>query len=345
MDAERGFFLKLLSFKQRTPFGTIRIYTDGSRIDGHVGEAAISPALQIDGVCAKRTECMGTSDISTVYSAELRGLALALKMALDVSLATHCAGKCTISTDNQAAIQAMRNLKHPSGQYILAEAIQALDELRGHGWDMQFRWIPAHVGVPGNEAADKAAKEAAGHNANSRQTAEPPPEPEHLRALMAPAKSAIRKTMKAEWKASWETAKHGKELFRLGVKPGKWKDAHLWKDAPLPESWLPGGKRALCSLWEEYKNLPVAGPAAGSKRARTPDEFERETDMTQWDEDEMDELETWLSMKVFVDLLIGYGSLNSLQQIGWVELIATLNPQDSTNGFGYGLYPCNVQRL
>ncbi|KJZ70066.1 hypothetical protein HIM_10549 [Hirsutella minnesotensis 3608] len=79
----------------------------------------------------------------------------------------------------------------------------------------------------------------------------------------------------------------------------QWKDAHLWKDATLPESWLPGGKRALNSLWEEYKNLPVADACAGSKRARTPDEFERETDMTQWDEDEMDELETWLSMKVF----------------------------------------------
>jgi hypothetical protein len=79
----------------------------------------------------------------------------------------------------------------------------------------------------------------------------------------------------------------------------QWKDAHLWKDATLPESWLPGGKRALNSLWEEYKNLPVAGPSAGSKRARTPDEFELETDMTQWDEEEMDELETWLSMKVF----------------------------------------------
>ena len=52
------------------------------------------------------------------------------------------------------------------------------------------------------------------------------------------------------------------------------------------------GKRALNSLWEEYKNLPVAGPSAGSKRARTPDEFELETDMTQWDEEEIDELET-----------------------------------------------------
>jgi hypothetical protein len=55
---------------------------------------------------------------------------------------------------------------------------------------------------------------------------------------------------------------------------------YLWKDATLPESWLPGGKRALNSLWEEYKNLPVAGPSTGFKRARTPDKFELKTDMT-----------------------------------------------------------------
>ncbi|KAJ5472151.1 RNA-directed DNA polymerase from mobile element jockey [Penicillium diatomitis] len=143
---------------------------------------------------------MGKSCTLTVYAAELKGLALALQIILDTPPAYDPLNKRA---------------------YTLVEAVRALDEARSQGWEVQFRWIPAYIRVSGNEAADQAAKEAAGVDPNARANAEPLLEPDSLRTLTATTKSTIRRAMRNEWDQAWEKCKHGRELLRLGVRPGK----------------------------------------------------------------------------------------------------------------------------
>jgi hypothetical protein len=81
-----------------------------------------------------------------------------------------------------------------------------------------------------------------------------------------------------------------------------WKDATSWKDAKSPETWLPGGKKALETVWEEYRDLPFENPSlAGSKRRRSksPSDFERSTNMAliYGENAEEDQLEAWIQQK------------------------------------------------
>ena len=199
--------------------GTLCIYTDGSSLNDHIGAAAVAPTIHREGFEATRLQYMGRATTSTIHAAELKGLVLALQIVRDLHTIRVNPSKCIIFADNQAALRAMQNPKQTSGQYILAEAIQLLDMLRDRGWDIRYQWIAAHTGVPGNELADQAAKQAAGRD--RRQCDQPLQEHEDVRVLMATTKSSIRQAMRNAWKRSWETAKQGRELFRIGARPGR----------------------------------------------------------------------------------------------------------------------------
>jgi ribonuclease HI len=84
----------------------VYIYTNRSGINGYVSTAIVAPTLQIE-----RVEYMGKATTSTIYTAELKGIVLALQIALDV---LETPSKYTIFTDNQAAIQVIANPKYPS---------------------------------------------------------------------------------------------------------------------------------------------------------------------------------------------------------------------------------------
>ena len=101
---------------------------------------------------------MGNRETSTVYAAELQGINLALQIADDDAKKGNKRDRVVIFTDNQAAIRKTSR----SGAYIVAEAIQWIDKLqRVRGIPVEIRWVPAHTGIWGNEAADRAAKTAA----------------------------------------------------------------------------------------------------------------------------------------------------------------------------------------
>jgi hypothetical protein len=63
----------------------------------------------------------------------------------------------------------------------------------------------------------------------------------------------------------------------------KGENAWMWKDIVALNTWLPNGKRAFNSLWDEYKNLPVPDaiePRIREKEPRTPDDFDRTNNIT-----------------------------------------------------------------
>jgi ribonuclease HI len=201
------------------------IYTDGSGYQGHVGASAVCLREQWT-----RRNHLGTEMDSTVYAAELDGI----RMAIDTTRAGDIGPRSlTLFSDSQAAIQAIQNPRRPSGQYILRTIYEKVKTLKARGLtDVQIRWIPAHVGVAGNEAADEAAKEAAARGEVELSSAEPE---QPIIRLAAAAKRAVRQRIQQRWKKQWEMEKGAKPTRRLIKAPHK-KNLDLYKGLSKPHT-------------------------------------------------------------------------------------------------------------
>lgn len=85
--------------------------------------------------------------------------------------------KCALSIDNQATLIAIKSKMNKSGRHLVASLHQAtskLHEQRGNNrFRLTFRWSAGHIGIEGNEDADKLAKAAAGGDSSAKKDLPP----------------------------------------------------------------------------------------------------------------------------------------------------------------------------
>lgn len=190
-------------------------YTDGSGTVTGVGASATTS--RGDAITV-----LGTLETHTVCAAELEGIRLALQLfsrgdGLRITVAPRTA---TIFTDNQAAVRACAHPQRSFGQHTVREISCLVEALRNIGCHVRIRWIPGHMGVAGNERADRLANDAA----NAPTTACP------SMVLLSGCRMKLRRIALEHWTQQWADGKQGayarlllpaptKDIFKLHETP------------------------------------------------------------------------------------------------------------------------------
>ena len=133
------------------------LYSDGLGHDGKIGGAAVL-CHRGRQVSSLRFE-LGADTDHTVYKGEIVGMILAVELLKKAPRAR----KISLAIDNKAAILATRTFSSKPGHYLMDIFHENLrTALKQHYLNnITVRWTPGHTGIPGNEEADKEAKEAA----------------------------------------------------------------------------------------------------------------------------------------------------------------------------------------
>lgn len=92
------------------------------------------------------------------------------------------------------------------------ELLVQLYKIEKAGGEVAFLWVPAHVGVKGNEMADGAAKRALRREVDMK-----------VAIGVNEYRSIIRRRITAEWQEQWERKKRGEItlVFRTMLKRGR----------------------------------------------------------------------------------------------------------------------------
>jgi ribonuclease HI len=191
----------------------IRIFADGSGVEGKAGAAAAM--YKGSGGPRILRFHLGTLMEHTTFEAEAIGLQLALHMLKF----ERNAKKATVWLDNQAVIQSISNRKPKPAQYLINKIrrqTKAIWRRAEHpAFQLEIAWVKGHNEVEGNERVDREAKKAArGESSQARNL------PSHLTTNPLPVSSTAMKQsydakLAAEWKEIWKASSRFPKLSKI----------------------------------------------------------------------------------------------------------------------------------
>ena len=136
---------------------SLHIYTDGSVNNSTVGAAFTIPDLNVE----KR---YNLSQVN-IFTAELLAISMALEFINDMPVTPR---SIVILTDSQSSLATLSNDNRSTREDIVKEIGVLIHQIKLKGTEVILQWIPSHIGIPGNETADRLAREAANNIAANR---------------------------------------------------------------------------------------------------------------------------------------------------------------------------------
>ena len=158
------------------------LYTDGSKVEDKVGCAYIS---------GSHHEKIRLPDGSSIFTAESK----AIDMALDYVMNNSLENKFVIFSDSLSVLKSLNHTssKNPKIQNVI-EKNHELSKTK----EILFCWLPSHVGIKGNEAADVKAKASLGLEISN------------FKLPCTDFKSFINRYILSKWQLSWDRATFNK---------------------------------------------------------------------------------------------------------------------------------------
>ncbi|EED11752.1 hypothetical protein TSTA_109310 [Talaromyces stipitatus ATCC 10500] len=186
----------------------ITVFFNASGQQNALGAAAVA-LDQNHNIIQHQKVCIGSIEYWSVYTAELMAIYYAISLVLKIAMENQVilVGQqepATILSDSMSALQAISNTRNKSGQRIIQAVQQAAQELKARGIPLCLQWMPGHCDNPGNEAANRLAKEAVSLDK------------EHpFQHLLSREKGFIRNRIQEDWEQGWRTSKNGGHLRRI----------------------------------------------------------------------------------------------------------------------------------